>query len=487
MAMTVKPLVVGIPSHWGTVVPPLQHSVVGAAVLDNQFESLVRQGENGLIVPYAASSWEIRPDLRLVRFKIDTKRRFSDGSTLRAIDFKRSWEDGLRMEAMSNNLSIVDALDRLKGFKAFAQTGTIAGVRVVGDDTLELEYDQPLRLAIEHLKGGRYAAYKMIDGRPIGTGPYVMKEEGQELILTPNKYYGGSEPHFPEARIVVTAPEIADAKLRSGELDALLFAERFNLPSCDGTTKDVRCAFGQESSHCAIDVNGLPGRFFHDHKRRLALQALIQQKLNESELPKSLKAEHLSRDIQSFMPFQAGRLTEAEATRLSQDGLKYIPELIKASQQHPIYLVSARELDWLISLLRDAGVKVAEKSGKIEYSRMLQMIYKTHESDLIYVGFSVYNSDPDGLYHDLGREGAIYSPMYERPSVQDLLEEGRAITSQALLAPHYEKAARAILTEVPYVHLGYIPGGVAYNPKRVKIADNFLNRNTYPITVFQPR
>ena len=485
--MTVKPLIVGIPAYWGTVMPPLQHSAYGAAVLDNQFESLVRQGKKGLIEPLAAVSWEISPDRRLVRFKIDTERRFSDGSPLRAMDFKRSWEDGLRMAAKSNNSSIVDALDRLKGFAAFAKTGSIEGLRAIGDDTLELEYDRPLRPAVEYLADGRYAAYKVVDGHPIGTGPYVMKEEGQELLLTPNNNYRGSEPRFSEARIVVALPGAAEAKLRAGELDALLFAEKYNLPGCDGASEGVRCVFGQESAHLVVYLNGLAGRFFNQHNLRLAMQTLIARKLEESGLPKDLKADHLSRDDQSFLPFQAGRLSGAEAAELIQAGQKHIPDLIAASKRDPIRLVSGRECQWLISLLRDAGVTVSTNSGKIDFSRILGMVYKTYEPDIVYIGYSVNNSDPDGLYHNLGRKGAIYSPIEARESVQDLFEEGRAIMSQALLAPHYEKTARAILKEVPYVHLGYTPCGVAYKPDRVKVSDNFVNRNTNQITIFEPR
>lgn len=484
--MVVKPLVVGIPSHWGTIVPPLQHSAYGAAVLDNQFESLVRQGKKGLIEPHAALSWEVSPDRRLIRFKIDTSRRFSDGSPLRAIDFKRSWEDGLRMAAKSNNSSLADALDRLRGFSQFSKTGVIEGIRAIGDDVLELEYDRPLRPAVEYLADGRYAAYKAADGLLIGTGPYVMKEEGQQLFLTPNKHYGGSEPRFSEARIVVAAPETGAARLRVGELDALLFAEKFNIPDCGGTG-DIRCVYGQESAHLVVYLNGLAGRLFQDPKHRLAAQALILRSLKDSGLPETLKADHLTPDSQSFLPFQAGRLPEAEAARLVEDGRVHLPGLIAASKRTPLHLVSGRDCEWLISLLRDAGVVVAEKSGKIEFPKILEMVYKTQAPDVVFIGFSVSNSDPDGLYHNLGRQGAIYSPMEERATVQDLFETGRAIMSQPLLAPHYEKTARAILAEVPYVHLGYTPCGVAYSPGRVRVSESFVNRNTNQITIFEPR
>jgi len=488
MASDVRPLVVGIPNHWGTVIPPLQHSVTGAAVLDNQFEPLVRQGKNGLIEPFAASSWEVSPDHRVVRFKIDTTRRFSDGSHLRAADFKRSWEDGLRMAAKSDNSSVADALDHLKGFAGFSAKGTIEGIRVLGDDSLELEFDRPQRLSIEHLAGMRYAAYKMANGGPIGTGPYVMAEKGQELILTPNPFYAGNDARPVQAKIVVITPDTARAKLQSGEIDAALFAEKLDLPECiNGTTGKIRCVFGQEEDHLIVDVNGLSGSIFHKRENRLALQTLINLKLDELGLPGSLGTKYFVRDAQSFLSFQAGRLPEAEAIKLIHQGRKFIPGLRAASKKRPIYLVSNRDCQWLISLLRDEGIAIAGKSGRTEFSRILEMIYKTHEADLVLSTFSIYNGDPDGLYHVLGKNGAIHSPMEDRDGVQDLMEAGREILDQAKLSPHYQKTARAILNQVPYVHLGYNSGGVAYNTDRIKIDESLVNRHTYRVTIFEQK
>ncbi|MBI4669797.1 MAG: hypothetical protein HY747_11580 [Elusimicrobia bacterium] len=488
MTIVDKTLLVGIPVYWSTTLPPLQHSVYGATVMDNQFEPLVRRGGNGLIEPLGAASWEISHDHRAIRFKIDTSRRFSDGSHLTAADYKRSWEDGLRMAPKSSNKSVADALYSVKGFNAFAEKGTIEGIIVKGDDLLEIEYEKPARVAVEYLGGVRYSAYKLIAGRAIGTGPYAMEERDGILILTPNQHYKGVETRFKEVKIIVTPPKTAGEKLLSGEIDTLISAETANLPECaEGQTGKIQCAFGQEATHVIVEINGLPGRLFSDRNHRLALQALIYKNLRDSYLQKELKARRLILDSQSFLTFQPGRLSDTEVEKLILQGNGHIPGLIEASRRKPIYLAFVRDCQWFVSLLNSAGITLTKNSGKVEFSRYLEMIYKTHEPDLLFGGFSVYNGDPDGLYHILGKNGAIFSPMMDRDGIGNLLDAGREILDRSQLAPHYQKVARAILQEVPYVHLGYDYKTVAYNSDKVRIAESFINRNNHRITIFEPK
>ena len=483
-----KTLVVGIPAYWGALMPPLQNSVYGDVVLQSEFEPLVRQGENGLVEPLAAASWETSPDHRVLRFKIDTRRRFSDGSPLTAADFKRSWEDGIRMKPHSANKAVEDALFGLNGFAAFEEKGTIDGIRVKGDDLLELEFDQPARAPLGYLSGARYAAYKLVNGRAIGTGPYVMEEDDKALLMTPNAHYSGKEPRFSKIRMVVTPEKAISQSLDSGGVDAALFVETLDLPECrDGSAGKIRCVFSQEADHIALRVNGLPGRIFADRNNRLAIQALVHDKLAEQGLPAPLQIGHFKLDPQSFLRFQPGRLADAEAAELVAQGRSHVPGLIKASQSSPVYVVCIAGREWIVKLLRDAGVKVAEKSGVIDFPRMLDLIYKNHEADLVLSGFSVYNGDPDGLYHQLGKRGAIYSPMEAREGIAELMEEGRGIMDRSVLPGHYGKVARAILSEVPYVHLGFRCRGVAYNPDKIQVAASFMSRNDHRITLLEPR
>jgi len=220
-------------------------------------------------------------------------------------------------------------------------------------DILEVEFEKPLRVAVEHLAGERFSAYKMVDGRPIGTGPYVMTESGETLTMTPNPYYQGKETRVREVKMVVASAETMREKLQAGVIDAAIFAHKAFLPECStDDSKKIGCAFGQEAEHAVVIVNGLPGRLFSNSKYRLALQALIQRKFDSGELPASLSGKHFMRDSQTFLKFQAGRLADAEAEGLIEDGRRYIPDLVKASHKSPVYFVSGRGYSWLQDLSR---------------------------------------------------------------------------------------------------------------------------------------
>jgi ABC-type transport system substrate-binding protein len=468
--------------------PPLQFSLIGHVVMVNQFEPLVQAGKNGLIEPLAAASWDISKDHLTVRFKIDPNRKFSDGTSLQAADFKRSWEDGLRLTAVSTNKSLADALCNLKGFESLAATGHIEGIRVLGKDILELEFKTPIRSFLGDLAGVRCAAYRVVEGHPIGTGPYIMQDRGSALDLRPNPYYSGAERRFEAIRIVVTSPAEAADKLRTGDVDATLFAEKLNISECEkGNSDRIHCVFGQESDHVAIDVNGLPGGLFADRRNRLALQALILERLQNGVLPAALQQGHFVRDPQSFLPFQPGRIADADADRLGDAGRKDIARLKKLSKAKPIYLISGTDCDWLIRLLTEAGLSVSPLSGRVDYKDLFEIFYHTQKADLLYGNFSVYTGDPDGLYHALGKHGAIASPMTSRASVADLLEKGRTMLDRAALPAHYAKVGREILAEVPYVHLGYKSRAVAYNAERTRIAESFVMRENTRMTIFEPR
>lgn len=94
-------------------------------------------------------------------------------------------------------------------------------------------------------------------------------------------------------------------------------------------------------------------------------------------------------------------------------------------------------------------------SGVVEPKVRIGAYYKTYEPDVIALNSSVVNSDPDGIYHVLGRKGAIGSPIAQRERVMQLVEEGRQIMDVEMIDSHYAKVTRAVLDEVPFVHLGF--------------------------------
>lgn len=479
---------VSVPAYWGTIVPPLQHSIVGYGVMINQFEPLVRRGKNGLLEPMGAKAWAFSDDRRTLRFTIDVSRRFSDGSFVSAADFKRSWEDGLRMQPKSSNSSLSDALSEVKGFGEREKNGGISGVKAVGADVLELEFRKPVRSILEQLSSVRYAAYKRAGDGYIGTGPYVMTEKDKELALAANVYYQGPAPKIKKFRITIVPPGSVAEKLRSGEIDAALFAERAGLGDC--SEKNIRCTFGQEGSHSEMMLNGMRGRFFSDPRRRAAMQALLWNyfKANRADWPGVFKGNGFFLDPQSYLRFQAGRLPDAEAEAIIAGGAPYIGKLLADSKKRPVVVCSAPNSAWLAEILKKNGVTLSEKSRTdLSEKDVLDMFYKTQEPDMIPLTISVYDGDPDSLYHLLGKHGSIFSPMSERAPVAGMLEDGRKIMDPGGLAPHYMGVSRKILEEVPYVHLGYFYRAIAYNPRRVRVSEKFMSRNNQSVAVFEPK
>lgn len=478
-------LTVAITGGWGTVHPALQHSAYGDSVLTNQFEPLLRTGRNGVIEPLAAQEWTISPDRRVYRFRIDRARRFSDGSPLTAADFKRSWEEGLKMRPISSNFAGLDVLGSVRGFSERGPDGRISGLRAPSDDLLEVEFSSPARMVLEHLCGVRFAAFKDSKGRPIGTGTHVLIGQGKSLTLRPNPFHAGTPPPLREMRLIEIAPEDVGPFIRSGKADAALFASTIHLsPHDDGT---IGLLYGQEANHVMVGVNGLPGRILADGRLRRALQALLWKRLRQGGIPRALSANHFSPDPQSLLAFQAGRLADRAAIDLVDSGTEAVTLLVDRTRQRPLRVVSSRDVSWLIDWLREEGISVSKDSGRVSFDDILAIIYKTHAADLLLGSFTVDNGDPDGLYHILGRDGAIHSPMMSRPSLERLMAAGRSILDPQGLDTHYQSVSREILREVPYIHLGYSHETIAFARRRVKVSESFASRNNSRVTIFQPR
>ena len=100
---------------------------------------------------------------------------------------------------------------------------------------------------------------------------------------------------------------------------------------------------------------------------------------------------------------------------------------------------------------------------------------------------STWNGDPDGIYHFLGKHGAISSPASSRPVVEAALEEGKEILNPEKLGLAYQKVSKTILEEVPSIHLGFLISTVLYWPERVRHLEPTVTRHSNGLTHFEER
>lgn len=477
-----RELKIAFQGSWRTTHPGLQHTLVGDLTLSNQFEALVAFSGVGKYVALAAKHWTISPDYRVFRFQIDTSRKFSDGVPLSARHFKESWENSYRLNPQSANNSLLDVLYKLEGFSDFATKNEFTGLKVIDDATLEVRFASPFRMALEHLSGNRFAAFREVNEKFLGTGAYVIEDlGGEKLHLTPNPYYPTPAKNSILLSSVIGSDTI-DA-LESGKVDAVAYVMASTVSSEKLKEGNLSTVVGQDALHRALYMNAQRGRLFSSVHHRQALQYLIYEYLKQK--PELIgNPAFTSFDMQVYLPLQSGRLEEKQVAELVEKGKPYVEGLLEAARKSPPVLIETRD-NSMRSVLEAVGLTLSEMSRVVDKSTIIDIIYKGEEADLIPGNFGIASGDPDGIYHKLGRSGAIASPMTNNDAVADLLEEGRRLIAKEELDPFYQKVNRKILEEAPFVHLGFNKAISVYRNDRIRVERNLLRRNEGDLLVFE--
>ncbi len=472
-------MIISLPSQWKLPLhPALQHSAYEDLILSHEFESLVYRDFQGKVHPLAAVSFEVNSDHTVYRFKIDRRRRFSDGSFLSAADFKKSWEQGLLQRSNSANKNQIDGLFLVEGFSDFETSKTISGIKVISDDLLEIHYTKPFRLAASHLAGSRYGAFKVSSGKIIGTGKYAIDQKSNQELLFYKNIFHPEDGGVDRIKVVYLKDQIRE--LESGDVDVAAFNTQVSTyNSLIGATESF------EVGSSWLLLNGIDGRIFSNPRLRKAFQALtweiISKKLKENP---DVARQMVRFDAQVYPEVLNIRLPREEVDRIISEGVPYIPELIEATKKTPIKIYISGVLPPVYDDFVNHGLKIE----KLEFGSFLDVLQDMHHdftADVISFGAGFNLSDPDGVYHLLGKNGAISSPMIHRANVVDLLESGRDILGSDQIGKHYKKVASAVLDEVPGIHLGYLQTNSLYRKDRVAIDPKFMGKGIRKFYIYQ--
>lgn len=479
-----RSLKIAFGSPWKNIHPGLQHTLIGDLTLSNQFEALVGFNDNGAYVPLAAKEWTVSPDYKVLTFKIDTSKVFSDGVHLTAQHFKDSWEAALKLDPKSSNSSALDVLYKVEGFSDFSKSGKLSGVKAIDEETLELRFATPFRMALEHLSGNRFSAFREVGGKFIGTGAYLIEELAEDrLRLTPNDKYKDLAKNDVDLSVVTSKDSVQ--ALLDGKIDVMAYAMGGTVSADLEKHKNLSWLVGQDALHRAIYPNAQKGRLFEKKEFRQALQFLAVKFYGAN--PSAMgNPNFTSVDPQSYLPMQAGRLDNAVAEQAIAKGEQFVSGLQQASKKNPVVLIETDEFS-LRPMLEASGIAISEKSRVVPKSELISIIYSGQEADLIPGSFGVASGDPDGIYHLLGRNGAITSPMLKNEVVANLLEEGRKIVDQEQIAPFYRKVSLAILDEAPTVHMGFNKAVAIYRNDLVNVSGRILRRNEGHLHIFEAK
>lgn len=187
-------------------------------LLQQTLEGLVRFGPSGEIEPALAERWERVDDLTM-RFHLRRGVRFHNDEPFNASSVKFSLEKYVAPETRYPGIAFVD---------------TIASVRIIDDDTVDLVTNRPDGLLLNRLAAWAHIVPRGYYERtgdegfarhPVGTGPFKFEswERGERVVFSANRSYwmtgiprlGGLVFKFMPSGRQVEA-------LLSGELDVLL-------------------------------------------------------------------------------------------------------------------------------------------------------------------------------------------------------------------------------------------------------------------------
>jgi oligopeptide transport system substrate-binding protein len=194
--------------------PALGPDANTAQIVSMIYSGLVKSDVNLNVVPDQASSWDISPDNKVYTFHLKSGLTFSDGAPISAQTYVYTWTRALLPEVKSGissffEANIVGANDVNSG-----KTRTLAGVKALDNQTLQVTLTQDTPYFLEELtnslffplnrqiidKYGQADWPNHVAGSEVGSGPFMVKEWNHkvEMVLVPNPHYYGKRSRLTE-------------------------------------------------------------------------------------------------------------------------------------------------------------------------------------------------------------------------------------------------------------------------------------------------
>lgn len=178
------------------------------------FRGLIQLDAQLRVIPDGAESWTVSDDTKVYTFKIRKGLVFSDGSPVTAEDAAFSITRSLDPKVGGGNGGYY--LSNILGAEDFSagKSDKLDGVKALDAQTLQITLKNPSAYFLYQLNfitGYILSKKNVTEGgekwyeKPIGTGPFVLKEwqHNQKLILAPNaNYWPGAPNQLKEVHLV---------------------------------------------------------------------------------------------------------------------------------------------------------------------------------------------------------------------------------------------------------------------------------------------
>ncbi|WP_419787669.1 peptide-binding protein [Pseudodesulfovibrio sp.] len=430
------------------------------------YVSLIKYDKDLNLVPYAAESFEVLNNGKLIRFKLRKDLRWFDGEPLTAHDVEFTYRltiDPKTPTAYKENLKAV------------------SGFRLIDDYTFEVTYDQPFAKALitwamdilpEHVLKGQDLLNTKYSRQPMGAGPYKLAEwvPGSRLVLTANPDFFEGKPYIHRLVYRVIPDQSTQfLELKAGNLDTmsltpLQYLYQTSGPGWDGSFNKFQYL---ASAYTFLGFN-MDHPFFKDVRVRRAIDfALDRRELVKGVLyglgvaangPYKPGTWQYNKDIKprAYNPKKARALlaeagwadTDGDGV-LDKDGVPFAFSII--TNQGNTQRIKTGVI--IQQRLRDIGIVVSLRT--VEWAAFIKEFIDKGQFDAVILGWNILE-DPDiySVWHSsMAVQGGLNFTRYKNPRLDELLERGRRLVVPEKRKPIYDEIQQILHDDVPYCFL----------------------------------
>ncbi|MDC0335607.1 peptide-binding protein [Pseudodesulfovibrio sp.] len=467
----------GEPSN---LIPPLATDSASHQIASQIYVSLIKYDKNIKIVPYAAESYEVLNDGKLLRFKLREDIHWFDGVQLTAEDVEFTYKlmiDPETPTAYAGNFKLV---------KEF---------RLTGKFSFEVEYDEPFAKALitwatdilpKHVLEGEDLLNTKYSRQPLGAGPYKLAEwtGGSQLVLEANPDFFEGKPYI-DRLVYRMIPDLSTQflELKAGNLDTmgltpLQFLYQTTGPGWDGSFNKFEYL---SSGYTFLGFN-MKHQFFQDVRVRQAIDHAIDRReivkgvlygLGEAangpykpgtwQYNTDVAPRDYDLDRAKKLLAEAGWTDSDGDGVLDKNGVPFAFSII--TNQGNTQRIKTGVI--LQQRLKEVGIIVDLRT--VEWAAFIKEFVDKGRFDAIILGWNILQ-DPDiyNVWHSsMAVDGGLNFTRYTNEVLDDLLERGRRMVEPDKRKPIYDAVQRILHDEVPYCFL-YIPKALPIVQARVQ-------------------
>jgi peptide/nickel transport system substrate-binding protein len=446
------------------LIPPLATDSGSHEIASLLYVAPLKYDKDIHIVPWAAESYEVLEDGKLLRFHLRPGIRWFDGQELTAADVEFTYK--LMIDPKTPTAYGED-------FKA------ISAFTVTDKYTFEVRYDRPFARALttwtseilpKHVLAGQDLTNTPFSRAPLGAGPFQLKawEAGRQISLTVNPDYFEGRAYLDEAlyRII---PDISTMflELKAGNLDEMGLTPQQYLHQTQGPEWDANFSKFKYLAFSYVYLGyNLRQPLFSDQRVRVALaHAIDKQEIIAGVLmglglptigpytPGTWMYNSAIKDYE-YDPVLAKKLL-AEAGWVEEKGV-----LTKDGRPFSFTILTNQGNDQRVKTatiiqqrLKEIGIEV--KIRTVEWASFLKEFVDKGRFDAVILGWSI-PQDPDiyDVWHSSKAvPGGLNFVDYKSPELDDLLEKGRRTLDQNERKKIYDRLQEVLHRDQPYCFL----------------------------------